>query len=234
MGSGHLGFSQPRPAPAGTWEGPEEWLVLGFFSGLCQTPPCLLPAHWLGPFPEFLLGSGLSSCGVALGRPPPLPSIGRWRRPWGDGEGTGPDPQQLVPDLGCRSGSWRQGGGILRAKCRQAGVLTLEGPTGGGGGDWSPLTGSGHPLSRGALPTLLRPAWETCVRDGIEAGVKLSWDSIPDACFRLQPRGSEGARTPGTAGPLMSPPARPRAVRVPETLGDSGAPDIPSCPQLRR
>lgn len=202
MGSGHLGFSQPRPAPAGTWEGPEEWLVLGFFSGLCQTPPCLLPAHWLGPFPEFLLGSGLSSCGVALGRPPPLPSIGRWRRPWGDGEGTGPDPQQLVPDLGCRSGSWRQGGGTLRAKCRQAGVLTLEGPTGGGGGDWSPLTGSGaqgHPLSRGALPTLLRPAWETCVRDGIEAGVKLSWDSIPDASG-----------------------CSPGAVRVPEPQGQRG------------
>lgn len=40
----------------------------------------------------------------------------------------------------------------------------------------------------------------------------LSWESTQDACFRSQPQGSEGAEAPG----------------------DSGVPDVPSCPQLRR
>lgn len=145
-------WAQPaRPAQQGAGEGREEPLLPGGFSGLCQTPPCLPPPRGWVP--------SRNSCRAPASLPavwpwggPPLPSIGRWRRPWGDGEGTGPDPQQLVPDPGCQSSSWRQGGGTVRAKCRQAGVLSLEGPTGGGGGDRPPPTGSGaqgHPLSRG-------------------------------------------------------------------------------------
>lgn len=134
------------------------------FSGLCQTPPCLPPPRWLArSLPGIPAGLRPFFLWCGPGEAPPLPSIGRWRRPWGDGEGTGPDPQQLVPDLGCQSSSWRQGAGTLRAKCRQAGVLSLEGRTGAGGGDWPPRTWSGAP----GLPLT---SFEACLGDLCEGG----------------------------------------------------------------
>lgn len=69
-------------------------------------------------------------------------STGKWPsspRPVG-GVGRAPDPQQLVPDCGRQSSSWRQWGGD-RAKCRQAGILFLTVPPWWGVGVGSPPHG---------------------------------------------------------------------------------------------
>lgn len=133
------------------------------FSGLCQTPPCLPPPRWLGPFPEFLLGSGLSSCGVALGRPPHF-------RPLEGGAGRGGMGRALDPTLS----SWSQ---TLGAKAAAGGRgLGLSGPNVDRQASW-PLrvtrgvgVGTGLPARglelQGSPSPPLRPAWETCVREG--------------------------------------------------------------------
>lgn len=152
-----LGWHGPNglglpPGPDITCERRTELLVPGQIPPGAQGPACPHsprcgsgPSRNSGCCPACLpaLSSTLFLLCI-LGSLPPLPFFRRWPGSpgtmvggWG---GCPAEPQQLVLDPGLHSSSWRKWGGgrTLRAKCRQAGVLSScpvpPVPPGGGTG----------------------------------------------------------------------------------------------------